>query len=56
MKNHVHIEPVSMVKRRRIAYARNRSRNIWAIWTLILGGCTMTIMAMVTTLHLHPPH
>ena len=55
MKNHVSLEPGSAVKRRRIRYARDQRRNIWSIWTLILGGCTMTYMAIAAALKLYLP-
>ena len=55
MKNNVSLEPVSAVKRRRIRYARDQRRNIWTIWTLILGGCTMTYMAITVALKLYLP-
>jgi hypothetical protein len=55
MKDHISLEPISKVKRRRIAYARNQTRNFWAIWTLILGGCTMTYIVIATALELYLP-
>ena len=55
MQNFVGVEPISVVKRRRSKYIRNQRRNIWAIWTLILGGCTMTYIAIAATLKLYIP-
>ena len=46
MRDHVLLEPVSKEKRRRLVEIRNQSRYIFAIWTLIMGGCTMTILAI----------
>ena len=53
MKNHISLDPVSTVKRRRVRYVRDQRRNIWAIWTLILSGCTMTYMAIAAGLKLY---
>jgi hypothetical protein len=55
MKDHIRLEPLSKVMRRRIAYARSQTRSLWAIWTLILGGCTMTYMAIAAALKLYLP-
>ena len=53
MKDHISLEPVSTAKRRHIRFARDQRRNIWAIWTLILGGCMMTYMAIASSLKLY---
>ena len=55
MKNHVCLEPITKIRRLRMMYARNQRRNIWAIWTLTLGGCTMTYMAIAIALKLYLP-
>ena len=55
MMNHVSLEPVSVEKRRRIRHVRDNRRNVWAVWTLILGGCTMTYIAIAATLKIHIP-
>jgi hypothetical protein len=54
MKVHANLEPLSEVKRRRIRYVQDQRRNVLAIWTLILGGCTMTYIAMAAMLKLYP--
>ncbi len=50
MKDHVCLAPISTEKRRRLVEIRNQTRNVFAIWTLILGGCSMTIVAIAVTL------
>ncbi len=55
MKNHVCLEPITKIRRLRMLSARNQHGDIWAIWTLILGGCTMTYMAIAITLNLYLP-
>lgn len=50
MKDHVCLVPVSREKRHRLVEIRNETRNIFAIWTLILGGCTMTFVAIAVML------
>jgi len=50
MKDHISLETVSTAKRRHIRFASDQRRNIWAIWTLILGGCAMTYMAIASAL------
>jgi hypothetical protein len=50
MRDHTCLPPASPAKRRRLAEIGHRARRIAALWTLILGGCAMTLYAVATML------
>ena len=50
MRDHVCLAPDSKEKRRRLVEIRHRTRGVFAIWALMLGGCTMTILAITVAL------
>ena len=55
MKDHIGLAPVATTEQRRIRYVRGEKRNVWAIWTLIVGGCTLSLMAIASALKLPLP-
>lgn len=55
MKDHVYLEPGSSEKRRHLEKIRNESRTNLAVWTVIIGACTMANSSVAIVLQQYLP-